>query len=74
MRLNATQQISVLASATGLILIAAYFVGLYLGAETARWLPDMIAGITGFELFLFGQVQWEALKRRRANTRGGDRG
>ncbi|MBS7668636.1 hypothetical protein [Croceicoccus gelatinilyticus] len=74
MRLTANQQMSVLASATGLILIAVYFLGLYFGADTARWLPDMIAGIAGFELFMFGQGQWEAFRRRRANGQGGERG
>ncbi|WP_066556256.1 hypothetical protein [Croceicoccus bisphenolivorans] len=70
MRLNPTQQISVLASATGLILIAFHFLAMYLGTDTADWLPDVIACIGGFELYMFGQSQWEAFKRRRGGPRG----
>lgn len=74
MNLASNQQLSVLASATGLVLIAAHFIGLYLGADTPDWLPDMIAGIAGFELAMFGQGQWTAFRSRRANGRGGERG
>jgi len=73
-RLDFNQRLSVLASATGLILIVSYFIALYLGLNTSPWLPEMIAGTAGFELFLFGRKRWAAFRRRRANSRGGDRG
>lgn len=71
MKVDTTKQISVLASATGLILVAFYFLALSLNAETADWLPNLIACIAGFELYMFGQDRWEAIRRKRA---GGDRG
>ncbi len=74
MKLDTNQQMTVLASATGLILIAFYFLAMYLGTDTADWLPNVIACIGGFELYMFGQSQWEAFKRKRANDRGGPRG
>ncbi len=74
MTLTSNQQLSVLASATGLVLIAFYLITLYLGIDTVAWLPDMVAGIAGFELAMFGRGQWTAFRRRRANRRGGERG
>ncbi|AKM11655.1 hypothetical protein AB433_08065 [Croceicoccus naphthovorans] len=72
--MNSTEQVSVLAATTGLILIAFYFLALYLGADTADWLPDVIACIAGFELYMFGQAHWEAFKRKRARNGGDPRG
>jgi len=71
-RLNSNEQVSVLAAVTGLVLIAAYFFGLYFGIEASDRLPDVIACIAGYELFMFSQGQWQAFRRRRAG--GGDHG
>lgn len=71
MKSDMTNQISILAAATGLILIAFYFLALYLNADTADWLPNVIACIGGFELYMFGQERWEAIKSKRSRDRGG---
>jgi hypothetical protein len=46
------EQLSVLACATGLALALIWFAGLWTGTDTAFWLPPMISGIGGFELFM----------------------
>ena len=51
------------AAVTGLLLAAWYFVERYLGVETSGMAPMLVAGIGGFELFLFSQDIW--LKRTR---------
>lgn len=74
MKVDTSKQISVLAAATGLVLVAIYFLGLSLHADTPDWLPNMIACIAGFELYMFGQDRWDAIKRKRAGGDTGDRG
>ena len=70
MRVNPNQQVSVLASATGLLLIAFYALARFAGTQTDGWLINVVACIAGFELFMFGQERWEAFKRRRGGGRG----
>jgi fatty acid desaturase len=67
MRLDMMQQLSVLACATGFWLAAMWFAGLWIGADTPDWMPLMIAGIGGFELFSFGR---ERARRRSGGKRG----
>ena len=67
MKLDMQQQLSVLACVTGLALALIWFAGLWLGADTPDWLPPMIAGICGFEVF--GSVR-ELTRRRRGGGNG----
>ena len=70
MRLTHSEQMSVLASATGLALIVLFFVSLALGFETNEWLAEMAACVAAFEFFSFGQSQYRNWKRRRGCPRG----
>ena len=66
MKLNAMQQLSVLACCTGLVLAVLCALAYYNGAPTFdRW-AMLLGAICGFELFLFGQD----LKGRRRRRRG----
>ena len=55
--------IRVWAALTGVLLTAAFFVGLYFGQQASPTLAMLVSAIGGFELFLFTQDMW--LKRRR---------
>jgi Flp pilus assembly protein TadB len=57
-----TQQLSILACVTGLLLVAVFFVAAWLGAPNPEWLPMVIAAIAGFEMFML----IDALRRKRA--------
>jgi hypothetical protein len=61
-----TDQLSVLACVTGLLLVAIFFISFWLGLPEPEWLPMVIASIAGFEMFMV----IDALRRRRAE---GDR-
>ncbi|MGN6355884.1 MAG: hypothetical protein ACTHLU_00180 [Novosphingobium sp.] len=51
------------AALTGVVLAAWYFVATYLGFAQTETIPMLVAGIGGFELFLFAQD----MVRRRQN-------
>ncbi|WP_230281311.1 hypothetical protein [Croceicoccus sp. Ery15] len=70
MNLSHSEQMSVLASGTGLALIAVFFGALLLGFNTNYWLPELIACVAGYEFFAFGQSQYRNWKRRRGGPRG----
>ena len=70
MRLTHSEQMSVLASATGLALIALFFGSMLLGYETNEWLAELTACVAGYEFFSFGQTQYRKWKRRRGGPRG----
>ena len=55
MKLNAMQQLSVLACSTGLVLAVMAALAYYNGAHTFDSWAMLRAAIGGFELFLFGQ-------------------
>lgn len=57
-----TDQLSVLACVTGLLLVAVFFVAAWLGTPKPEWLPMVIAAIAGFEMFMV----LDAVRRRRA--------
>jgi hypothetical protein len=61
-KFNMTQQLSVLACVTGLLLVAVFFVAAWMGAPNPEWLPMVIASIAGFEMFMV----IDAVRRRRA--------
>jgi hypothetical protein len=63
-KLSQLDRLSVLACVTGLMLLAAFFVGAWLDAPRPEWLPMAIAAIAGFELFMV----LDSLRNRR---RGG---
>ena len=63
MKLNAMQQLSVLACCTGLVLAVLCALAFYNGAPTFGEWAMLLAAIGGFELFLFGQDF--KLRRRR---------
>ncbi|MBC7492436.1 MAG: hypothetical protein H7241_08345 [Novosphingobium sp.] len=64
-------QLSVLACATGLLLIAAWFAMLGITGQTTDQLAMIIAAVTGFEIHLYGRVLRRRFIARRA---GGKRG
>ncbi|WP_066843629.1 hypothetical protein [Croceicoccus marinus] len=70
MRLTHSEQMSVLASSTGLALIVLFFGALMLGYETSEWLAEVIACVAGYEFFSFGHSQYRSWKRRRGGPRG----
>lgn len=51
------------AALTGVVLAVCYFAMAYLGLKPSETLPMLVAGIGGFELFLFAQD----MVRRRQN-------
>jgi hypothetical protein len=51
------------AALTGVVLAACYFAMLYLSLQPTEAIPMLVAGIGGFELFLFAQD----MVRRRQN-------
>lgn len=55
MSLDTFDMVRVWAALTGLVLAAVYFLVLLLGHEPSQTLVMLVAGIGGFELFLFGQ-------------------
>ena len=63
-----TQQLSILACVTGLLLLAIFFVSTWLGLSKPEWLSMVIASIAGFEIFM----TLDAARRRRAG--GGSNG
>jgi hypothetical protein len=65
-KFNLTDQLSVLACVTGLLLVAIFFASAWAGLPNPEWLPMVIASIAGFEMFMV----IDALRRRRAE---GDR-
>jgi hypothetical protein len=64
-------QLSVLACATGLLLIACWFAILGLSGHAPDQLAMIIAAVAGFEIHLFGRVLHRRFMARRA---GGKRG
>ena len=64
MNLSSMDRLSVLACVTGLVMLAAFFVSVWVGVPLPEWLPMAIAAIAGFELFMV----LEALRNRK---RGG---
>jgi hypothetical protein len=46
------------AALTGLVLAGLYFIELYIGVKVSPTLSMLIAGIGGFEMFLFAQDIW----------------
>ena len=64
MKLNAMQQLSVLACCTGLVLAVMAALAYFNGAHTFDSWAMLLAAIGGFELFLFGQ-DVKAKRRRR---------
>ena len=68
MKSNMTDQLSVLACVTGLLLVAIFFVSAWLGTPNPEWLPMVIASIAGFELFMV----FQSIRDRRAG--GGSNG
>ena len=70
MRLTHSEQMSVLASGTGLLLIVMFFGALMLGFETSEWLAEVIGCVAGYEFFSFSQSQYRSWKRRRGGPRG----
>ena len=69
MNFNTQQQLTVLASVTGLALAAVFFTMFFLGAQTPDWLPMMITGIGGYEIATFANQQWRRIAARRAGGR-----
>ena len=65
-----SEQMTVLATVTGLALIVVFFGAMSLGYDTNYWLPELIACVAGFEVFSFGQSQYTNWKRRRGGPRG----
>lgn len=70
MRFTQSEQISILASATGLTMIALYFGAIMLGVQANDWMPELIACVAGYEFFTFSQSQYRSWKRRRGGPRG----
>ena len=68
MKSNMTNQLSVLACVTGLLLVAIFFVSFWFGLPNPEWLPMVIASIAGFEMFMV----FQAIRDRRAG--GGTNG
>ncbi len=64
-------QLSVLACATGLLLVAAWFAVFGLTGHGVDQLAMIIAAVAGFEIHLFGRVLHRRFMARRA---GGKRG
>ena len=64
-------QLSVLACATGLLLVATWFAVFGLTGHGVDQLAMIIAAVTGFEIHLFGRVLHRRFMARRA---GGKRG
>jgi len=60
--------LSKLACATGLVLLAIFFVQAWLGQPSPDWLPMLISSIAGFEIFMMVN----AIRNRRAG--GGSNG
>jgi hypothetical protein len=44
--------LSTLSCATGLVLLAIFFVSAWLGLPSPAWLPMLITAIAGFEIFM----------------------
>ena len=61
-KLSQMDRLSVLACATGLAMLAIFFVLAWAGAPNREWLPMVITAIAGFEMFMV----FEATRRRRA--------
>ena len=62
MKSNMTDQLSVLACITGLLLVAIFFLSAWQGTPNPEWLPMVIASIAGFEMFMV----FQAIRDRRA--------
>ena len=62
MKSNMTNQLSVLACVTGLLLVVIFFLSAWQGAPNPEWLPMVIASIAGFEMFMV----FQAIRDRRA--------
>jgi hypothetical protein len=59
--------LSALSCATGLVLLAIFFVALGLDLSSPQWLPMLISSIAGFELFMVAY----AFRNRRAGGSNG---
>ncbi|NYH94331.1 hypothetical protein [Novosphingobium marinum] len=62
MRLQTFDLMRVWAAITGITLALWYFFEVWSGVRPADLVPMLVAGIGGFELFLYGQDVW--LKRK----------
>ena len=67
MKRREMDNLSVLACATGLGLLAVFFVSAGLDLPRPEWLPMLISAIAGFEIFMV----IDALRRRRAGGSNG---
>ena len=65
MKLTAFDLMRVWAAITGLALAACYFLMLWNGVKVSDMLPNLIAGIGGFEMFLTVRDMWD--RRRGLN-------
>ena len=65
MKLTQLDRLSVLACATGLAMLAIFFVLAWIGAPDPDWLLMMISAIAGFEIFMAVDAS-----RRRQTERG----
>jgi len=61
-QLSQMDRLSVLACATGLAMLAIFFISEWAGVSIPDWLPMIIAAIAGFEMFMV----FDAARRRRA--------
>ena len=66
MKLSQMDRLSVLACATGLAMLAIFFVLAWLGVPNLDWLPMVITAIAGFEMYMVGDA---ALRRRTESGR-----
>lgn len=62
MRDTTFELMRVWAALTGIVIALWYFGQIYFGTAPTETLPMLVAGIGGFELFLYGQDLW--LKKR----------
>jgi hypothetical protein len=61
-KLSQLDRLSVLACATGLAMLAIFFVSVWAGVPSPDWLPMVIAAIAGFEMYMV----FDSARRRRA--------
>lgn len=64
LKLETFDMMRVWAAVTGLLLAAWFFGQLYMGVKPSEHVSMLVAGIGGFELFLFVQ---DVMRRRRSN-------
>ena len=64
MKLSTFDMLRVWAMLTGVVLAITSFAAMWLGLSTAETLSQLVIGIGGFELMLFGQDIWYAKARQ----------